>query len=64
MTEAEKLQEIKMDQMRLKQTIMTQKTENEKRRQKELLQRQNLKHAWLEQMAYKNAEAKADNLFK
>ncbi len=44
--------------------IMTQKMENEKRRQKELLQRQNLKLAWLEQMAYKNAEAKADNLFK
>lgn len=43
-----------MDAERLKDTMMIQHAENEKRRYKELSSKANLRKAWMEQMAYRD----------
>ena len=56
--------EAQMDAERLKDTLMIQHAENEKRRFKELTSKANLRKAWMEQMAYRDCHKQTDNYFK
>jgi len=56
--------EAMMDAERLKDTMLIQHAENEKRRYKELSSKANLRKAWMEQMAYRDCHKQTDNYFK
>lgn len=66
--QAESLQERRheekaLDQAYLKETAETQLKEDQRKREKEIASKANMRKAWLEQMAYKSAFKATDALF-
>lgn len=63
-SEINKLQEDLMDRQRLQAALELQHAQDDKQREKEQLNRENLRRAWEEQMAYRDAFKQTDDLFK
>ena len=63
-SEINRLQEDLMDRQRLQAALDLQHAQDNKQREKEQLSRENLRRAWQEQMAYRDAFKQTDDLFK
>lgn len=63
-SEINRLQEDLMDRQRLQAALDLQHAQDDKKREKEQLSRENLRRAWQEQMAYRDAFKQTDDLFK